>query len=127
METARKPVGTNGSTDLETLFNNSELGSSTHNLGNVDNAIAEDRGTLVPETEGGGGVWQQPEGNQYVPCIETEPGVPANPKGYLVVHANGGLNQMRLGIADMVAIARVLEAALVVPYLDARSFWQDNR
>ncbi|GAQ88618.1 O-fucosyltransferase family protein [Klebsormidium nitens] len=122
-----KPPDTDGSTDLKTLLPGSlELGSSSKNLGIVDSAIGEERGSLGPATEGAGGVWQQPEGNQDVPCIETELRVLANPKGHLVVHANGGLNQMRLGIADMVAIARVLEAALVVPYLDARSFWQDN-
>lgn len=83
-----------------------------------------------PELEtgsNGSGVWAQPDGGEYVPCIETAARVPAVPQGYLVVHPNGGLNQMRLGIADMVAIAQVLGAALVVPQLDAKSFWRDNR
>lgn len=73
-------------------------------------------------------LWKPPPNRGYHPCVE--PGQsysgPAKSRGFLVVQSNGGLNQMRAGICDMVAVARILNATLVVPELDKRSFWQDS-
>ncbi|KAL2927312.1 O-fucosyltransferase 7 [Bienertia sinuspersici] len=73
-------------------------------------------------------LWKKPPNRDFVPCIEPSDSYtpPAESKGYLLVHANGGLNQMRAGICDMVAVARIINATLVIPELDKRSFWQDS-
>ncbi|MBA0831275.1 hypothetical protein Goarm_015752 [Gossypium armourianum] len=42
-----------------------------------------------------------------------------------MVSCNGGLNQMRAAICDMVTIARYLNVTLIVPELDKTSFWAD--
>lgn len=60
--------------------------------------------------------------------LPTPPLVPARnytSNGFLKISCNGGLNQMRSAICDMVTIARLLNLTLVVPELDKTSFWAD--
>ncbi|CAA7027250.1 unnamed protein product [Microthlaspi erraticum] len=73
-------------------------------------------------------LWKPPPNRNFVPCVNPNPNYTPSleSRGYLLVHTNGGLNQMRAGICDMVAIARIINATLVVPELDKRSFWQDS-
>ncbi|XP_024932348.1 O-fucosyltransferase 38 isoform X2 [Ziziphus jujuba] len=70
-------------------------------------------------------LWYAPFSHGVHPCIEPT----AKYKGsdrYMTVRSNGGLNQMRTGISDMVAVAHIMNATLVIPQLDKRSFWHDS-
>eukprot|EP01018_Ginkgo_biloba_P034793 Gb_36244 [translate_table: standard] len=73
-------------------------------------------------------LWKPPPSRDFKPCVDPSESykAPDESKGYLLVQSNGGLNQMRAGICDMVAVARIINATLVVPELDKRSFWQDS-
>ncbi|XP_022997105.1 O-fucosyltransferase 7-like [Cucurbita maxima] len=73
-------------------------------------------------------LWKPPSNHDFLPCVEPSFNYtpPVESRGYLLVHTNGGLNQMRAGICDMVAVARIINATLVIPELDKQSFWQDT-
>ncbi|KAM7483441.1 hypothetical protein LguiB_008024 [Lonicera macranthoides] len=77
--------------------------------------------------------WRQPDGEGYRPCLDFSIGyrkksvrISKEKKKFLVVAVSGGLNQQRNQIVDAVVIARILEAALVVPVLQVNRVWGDE-
>uniref|UniRef100_A0A5B7BWH8 O-fucosyltransferase family protein n=1 Tax=Davidia involucrata TaxID=16924 RepID=A0A5B7BWH8_DAVIN len=73
-------------------------------------------------------LWEAPFSYGLRPCVKPtiRYKVAQGWDRYLTVRSNGGLNQMRTGISDMVAVAHIMNATLVIPQLDKRSFWQDS-
>ncbi|KAA0055319.1 O-FucT domain-containing protein [Cucumis melo var. makuwa] len=68
--------------------------------------------------------WKQPDGEGYRPCLDfsfeyrkASAKISKENRRFLMVMVSGGLNQQRNQIADAVVIARILEAALIVPIL----------
>ncbi|KAI4386387.1 hypothetical protein MLD38_004322 [Melastoma candidum] len=65
------------------------------------------------------------EDHRDTPALPSLPARNYTSNGFLEISCNGGLNQMRAAICDMVTVARLLNLTLVVPELDKTSFWAD--
>ncbi|XP_027353664.1 O-fucosyltransferase 16 [Abrus precatorius] len=85
-------------------------------------------------TEGGKlgrDIWSSRNSEHFHGCCNASSKFPkvevvTHPNRYLLIATSGGLNQQRTGITDAVVAARILNATLVVPKLDQRSFWKDS-
>lgn len=77
------------------------------------------------ETEG---LWDRPDSGGWMPCArrDDESSRPAASNGLLQVFLEGGLNQQRMGICDAVAVAKILNATLVLPHFDVNPVWKDT-
>lgn len=78
--------------------------------------------------------WSQPDGEGYRPCLDfsiqyrkASSKISQEKQRFLVAVVSGGLNQQKNQIVDAVVIARILEAALVLPVLAVNQIWKDER
>ncbi|CAO2830351.1 unnamed protein product [Amaranthus hypochondriacus] len=72
-------------------------------------------------------LWSPLPDQGWRPCGENaRPAKPTNSSGYLQVFLDGGLNQQRMGICDAVAVAKILNATLVIPLLEVNPVWKDS-
>jgi len=73
-------------------------------------------------------LWSPLPNQGWQPCTESLPlSIPhGKTRGYVQVFLEGGLNQQRMGICDAVAVAKVLNATLVVPHFDMNPVWRDT-
>ncbi|KAJ4700618.1 O-fucosyltransferase family protein [Melia azedarach] len=77
-------------------------------------------------------VWKYKRLKVQKPCLNSTAGKHFGaekespvPSGYLIVEANGGLNQQRSAICNAVAVAGLLNAILVIPRFEFNSVWKD--
>ncbi|KAK3020936.1 hypothetical protein RJ639_046592 [Escallonia herrerae] len=87
----------------------------------------------VPASGGSAGrhIWTSRQSNFYYGCSNASDhfltaAVSTHPDRYLMIATSGGLNQQRTGITDAVVAAHILNATLVVPKLDQKSYWKDK-
>ncbi|KAK8517407.1 hypothetical protein V6N12_016259 [Hibiscus sabdariffa] len=73
-------------------------------------------------------LWAPLADQGWRPFLESvnSPSLPQKSEGYLQVFLDGGLNQQRMGICDAAAVAKILNATLVIPHLEVNPVWQDS-
>ncbi|KAF7139810.1 hypothetical protein RHSIM_Rhsim06G0071800 [Rhododendron simsii] len=73
-------------------------------------------------------LWSPLANQGWKPCVQStnRPQLPKKSQGYIQVFLDGGLNQQRMGICDAVAVAKILNATLVIPHLEVNPVWQDS-
>ncbi|KAI0494623.1 hypothetical protein KFK09_024764 [Dendrobium nobile] len=73
-------------------------------------------------------LWAPLAPQRWKPCVPSSSitGNPVKSTGYIQVFLDGGLNQQRMGICDAVAVAKILNATLVIPHLEVNPVWQDS-
>ncbi|XP_071693558.1 O-fucosyltransferase 39-like [Rutidosis leptorrhynchoides] len=73
-------------------------------------------------------LWTPLSNQGWKPFVESTSASSKLPEstGFIQVFLDGGLNQQRMGICDAVAVAKILNATLMIPYLEVNPVWQDT-
>ncbi|KAL3522513.1 hypothetical protein ACH5RR_015347 [Cinchona calisaya] len=73
--------------------------------------------------------WEEsfPQASMWQPCADkkTPIGKFGNSSGFIMISANGGLNQQRVAVCNAVAVASLLNATLVIPKFLYSNVWND--
>ncbi|KAB1201549.1 hypothetical protein CJ030_MR0G003144 [Morella rubra] len=86
-------------------------------------ALAEGQNKPEPKD-----LWQEPfvPASAWTPCADQRNWEPSGGNnGYILVTANGGMNQQRVAVCNAVMVARLLNSTLVVPRFLYSSVWRD--
>ncbi|KAJ8447937.1 hypothetical protein Cgig2_028813 [Carnegiea gigantea] len=76
-------------------------------------------------------LWKEPssQASAWKPCADRksseDPGYPKQSNRFILVSANGGLNQQRVAVCNAVAVASLLKASLVIPRFLYSTVWKD--
>ncbi|XP_074360206.1 O-fucosyltransferase 15-like isoform X2 [Apium graveolens] len=92
-------------------------------LAKAAHALAERHYKIEPRD-----LWVEPYtvASAWKPCSEERDWEPSDGStGYIMVSANGGINQQRVAVCNAVAVARLLNATLVIPTFLYSSVWRD--
>ncbi|XP_075523907.1 protein PECTIC ARABINOGALACTAN SYNTHESIS-RELATED [Primulina tabacum] len=87
-----------------------------------------------PHVKESSSLWENPLSatTSWKPCAERREGIhsdlPAENEsnGYIFIHAEGGLNQQRIAICNAVAVAKIMNATLILPVLKQDQIWKDQ-
>ncbi|XP_042026605.1 O-fucosyltransferase 39-like [Salvia splendens] len=73
-------------------------------------------------------LWRPLPNQGWKPCLRQDSAstLPEKSQGYIQVFLDGGLNQQRMGICDAVALAKILNATLIIPHLEVNPVWKDS-
>ncbi|XP_058100844.1 O-fucosyltransferase 8 [Magnolia sinica] len=89
-------------------------------------ALVENQFKPEPST-----LWKEPykQASAWKPCTDKDnlqyQGKTTKSNGYILVSANGGLNQQRVAVCNAVVVASLLNATLVLPKFLYSSVWKD--
>ncbi|KAB2636377.1 hypothetical protein D8674_026911 [Pyrus ussuriensis x Pyrus communis] len=108
--------------------------SSVDNGGDEVRDNSDETATFrVPESGGSSGrdLWSTRNSELFFGCSNAADNfatadAKTHSNRYLLIATSGGLNQQRTGITDAVVAAYILNATLVVPKLDQKSYWKDS-
>ncbi|KAG8385790.1 hypothetical protein BUALT_Bualt03G0081900 [Buddleja alternifolia] len=92
-------------------------------LSKAAHALAEGENRPDPKD-----LWMEPytRASSWTPCAHQRNWKPSEGNsGYIMVTANGGINQQRVAVCNAVAVARLLNATLVLPKFMYSSVWTD--